>query len=527
MADPVSSGDATALEPGAPAGAGMPPAGRTPVGAQLLRVVGDGLPERPGPRRRVIVLGAGMAGLVAAYELARAGHEPVLLEAQNRVGGRVHTLRTFAPGLYAEAGAMRIPAVHELTLAYCRAFGLRVRPFVMECPAAPVYLAGRRTTFAEMQARPDLLPFELTPSERGRSVTDLWAEATREVRELYQREGQGAHELLGRDYDGVSIRDFLTRRGFSAGALELFGLLSYREANMGASVVELLRELVGRAFEDMQEIAGGMDQLPGAFYARIRRHVRLGAHVTAVRQDGESVTVTYRTAAGTTSVTGDACICTLPFGVLRHLDFSPPLSVGKYRAIRSLNYNPSTKILLQVRRRFWEDEGIVGGATPTDLPIRRIVYPSHPPQRDDVEPAGPGGSGGDGAEQRGVLLASYTWGQDAARWGALSESDRIALALKDVAKIHPQVRDLYEGGASYSWYSDPYAVGAFALFEPGQETALQRDIVRPEGLVHFAGEHCSLWHAWIQGALESGVRAAAAVHTGPAPVRAGPAPPRT
>jgi len=224
--------------------------------------------------------------------------------------------------------------------------------------------------------------------------------------------------------------------------------------------------------------------------------------VFSVDQDEDGVTVRFRTPTGVAEASGDYCICTLPFGVLRHLDFRPSLSIGKYRAIRELNYNPSTKVLLQVRSRFWENEGVVGGATATDLPIRRMVYPSHPPPDDDP---------------RGVLLASYTWGQDAARWGAFSPAERVELALKDVAKIWPQIRDECEGGASYAWYGDPYAVGAFALFEPGQEAILHADIVRPEGRVHFAGEHCSLWHAWIQGALESGVRAAREINEAPAP----------
>jgi monoamine oxidase len=244
-----------------------------------------------------------------------------------------------------------------------------------------------------------------------------------------------------------------------------------------------------------------MDQLPNALYARLRDNVTLGAYVFAVEQDGESVTVRYRTLAGTFAQSADHCVCTLPFGVLRHVDFRPGLSLGKYRAIRELNYNPSTKILLQVRRRIWEREGIAGGATVTDLPVRRVVYPSHPPVDGD---------------ERGILLASYTWGQDAARWGALTPSERIDYAIRDLAKIHPGIEHEVEDGASHAWYGDPYAVGAFALFEPGQETMLQPDIVRPEGRVHFAGEHCSLWHAWIQGALESGVRAARAIHDAPA-----------
>ena len=136
------------------------------------------LERRDQAPKRVIVIGAGMAGLVAAYELARAGHEPIVLEAQNRVGGRVHTLRTFAPGLYAEAGAMRIPRVHDLTLGYVDHFGLQLRPFVMGNPKGLVHVGGRRMTAEEAGLAPDELGFEVTPSEQGKSATALWEAAT-------------------------------------------------------------------------------------------------------------------------------------------------------------------------------------------------------------------------------------------------------------------------------------------------------------------------------------------------------------
>ena len=151
---------------------------------------------------------------------------------------------------------------------------------------------------------------------------------------------------------------------------------------------------------------------------------------------------------------------------------------------------------MQFRRRFWEeDEGIYGGATVTDLPIRIACYPDH--GRDTG---------------RGVLLASYTWAEDAQRWGSLSAHDRIAEALEDLSRIHPQAIDEFEVGTSKMWHDDEFAGGAFALFEPGQQTQLYRHIVAPEGRIHFAGEHASLEHAWIQGAIESGLRAAREVH---------------
>jgi len=118
----------------------------------------------------------------------------------------------------------------------------------------------------------------------------------------------------------------------------------------------------------------------------------------------------------------------------------------------------------------------------------------------------------DPSTTRGVLLASYMWGQDALRWGSLDEESRIEQALDDVERIHPWIREEFEVGASHAWYNDPWAGGAFALFDPGQQTALQAAVVAPEGRVLFAGEHCSLYHAWIQGALESGIRAAREIH---------------
>jgi len=113
-----------------------------PVPDDTLAVPAEGLEPLPQTAKRVIIVGGGVAGLVAAFELRRQGHEPLVLEAQHRVGGRVKTIRDFAPGLHAEAGAMRIPRVHDLTLAYCELFGLPLRPFVMGNPKTLVFIDG-------------------------------------------------------------------------------------------------------------------------------------------------------------------------------------------------------------------------------------------------------------------------------------------------------------------------------------------------------------------------------------------------
>ena len=476
------------------------PPDTTPLDPEVLDTVNEGL-DRGGPgRKRVVVVGAGLAGLVAAFELRRQGHDVVVLEAQHRVGGRIYTLRTFAPGLYAEAGGMRIPRAHDLTLRYCKLFGLPMRPFVMGNPKALVHLGGRRMTKEEADADPSCLPFQLDDHERGRNADALWEGAIGDLRVMVEHEGPAAWDAIVRDYDEYSLYEFLRFKGWSRGAIEYFTVLNFLEADMHNSLVEILREDLGGAYVDMQEIAGGMDGLPNAFFAHVADSVRFGANVFAIGQSPHGVEVHYKTESGRFTVTGDYAVVTVPFSVLRTIEMLAPLSAGKQRAIRQLNYHASTKILFQVRDRIWErEDGITGGGTVTELPIRRMNYPTPDP-----------------STRRGVLLASYTWGQDALQWGAMDEETRLEEALDDVERIHPGIRDVYEVGASHAWYSDRWARGAFAMFAPGQQTELQADIVRPEGRIHFAGEHCSLYHAWIQGALESGIRAAQAIHEAPA-----------
>jgi monoamine oxidase len=474
----------------------------TPVDPEVLATVRDGLDGgSPTGRKHVVVIGAGLAGLVAAFELQRRGHRVTVLEAQHRLGGRIYTLRApFAPGLYAEAGGMRIPRAHDLTLRYCERFGLAMRPFVMGNPRGLVHLGGQRMTKAEADANPERLPFVLAEHERGRTADALWEAAIGDLRTLVEREGAAAWDHIVREYDEYSLYEFLRLRGWSKGAIEYFTVVNFLEADMHNSLVEILREDLGGAYTDMQEIAGGMDALPNAFYPALADDIRFGANVFAMAQDAEGVTVHVKTEADRWSVRGDFAVITVPFPVLRTIEVVTPFSTGKQRAIRQLNYHASTKIVFQVRERTWEaEDGIFGGASVTELPIRRMNYPTPDP-----------------STKRGVLLASYTWGQDALQWGAMDEESRLEEALDDVERIHPRIRDVYEVGASHAWYSDRWARGAFAMFAPGQQTELQADIVRPEGRIHFAGEHCSLYHAWIQGALESGIRAAQAIHEAPA-----------
>jgi Raf kinase inhibitor-like YbhB/YbcL family protein len=311
-----------------------------------------------------------------------------VLEAQNRVGGRIYTLREpFAPGLYAEAGGMRIPRAHDLTLRYCDLFELPMRPFVMGNPRALVHLGGQRMTKAEA-TRPAGSPSRFEHASR----TAAFRGGDRAASGVRRGAGVGPHHPR---LDRYSLYEFLGR--LVQGDRVLHGYQLPRD--MHNSLVEILREELGGAYVDMQEIAGGMDQLPNAFYAQLQDEVRFGANVFALDQDPNGVTVHFKTEAGRFQAHADFAIVTVPFSVLRTIETITPFSGAKQRAIRQLNYHASTKILFQVRERFWEDEdGIFGGGTVTELPIRRMNYPTPDP-----------------TTRRGVLLASSP-PQDALQW---------------------------------------------------------------------------------------------------------------
>ncbi len=464
---------------------------------EYLAIIERGLPPRTGAPRRVIVVGAGMAGLVAAYELRRAGHEPVILEARARVGGRICTLREpFSPGLYADVGAMRIPRCHTLTMAYVRKFALPVADFRLHNPRAYYYLHGQRHRIADVEADPVRLGFAVLPPEQGRTVGALWEQTLARLRrDLGQMSDDEMERRLVR-YDGYSVRALLLEQGWSAAAIEMFGLLQNQESLMNSSALELLREELGGYYRDLVQIPGGMDQLPNAFLPALQERIHFGARLMAVDQTPDGATAHYSVLGAPRQLRGDAVILTLPFAALRHVEMLQPLSRGKQQAIRELHYDSAGKIVLQCRRRFWEeDEGIQGGWTVTDLPIRNVFYPSYPQEG-----------------RRGILLASYTWAEDARRWLALPPGERVTRAMENVARIHPQIRQEAEGGTSKIWDEDPFAAGAFALFDPGQQSLLYEQIIAPEGRLYFAGEHASLTHGWIQGAIESGLRAAWQVH---------------
>jgi monoamine oxidase len=451
--------------------------------------------ERRGRAQRVIVIGAGLAGLCAAHQLTQAGHDVLVLEAQRRAGGRVETLREFAEDLCAEAGATRIPDHHHFTLKYVKTFGLELDPF--PAPGAAVYhLRGRRLV-VKPGDRPDW-PLQLTPDERALGLAGMMKKA---YGGLLSRIGDAASprwvppEDL-RKYDRLTFTELLRQQGLSEDAIHLrrasSGGWDDTVDHEGDSALRRLRTLSLEAGTAYYRIRGGNDRLPRAFALRLADRIRYGCPVVRIERGRDSaLRVLWSERDGPQSLPADRVVLAVPFTLLRRIEVVPPFSAEKARAIAELSYGSSTKVFLQTRTRFWAGEGLSGFGY-TDLHDYMQVW--------EVGYSQPGPRG---------LLVAYTKFSGARQLDGLDEDRRVASALDAVARVHPELPRQFEGGRSKSWDRDPWARGAFAILRPGDVTRLEPHVARAEGRVHFAGEHTSPWlGGWMHSALESGERVA-------------------
>jgi monoamine oxidase len=443
--------------------------------------------------KKVIVVGAGLAGLSAAYELIQNGHDVVILEARARPGGRVFTLREpFADGLYAEGGAMQVFDNHHWTMKYIKLFNLELDPIKSSSLASIIHIRGNR--IVETPGKSIVWPLDLAADEKSLSRRELWVKyAVPLLKDVREAEARGTFPGPLENYDRMTFTEFLRKRGASSAAVALLaiGLPSgLGDGSDNVSALNLLREAVHR--EDRKQsftIRGGTDALPKAFATRLGDKIHYGAPVVRIEQDDNAVRVVCLQGGAPQTFTADRLVCAIPFSVLRRIEVSPRFSREKQAAIEQLQYTSVARVYVQTKKRFWVDEGLSGNAS-TDLPVAAVS------ERTINQPGSRG------------ILESYTAGQQARRVTGMKDTERLSAALEGMKKVFPSIGEHFEGGASKCWDEDEWSRGAYTWFKPGQMTSLLPHIARAEGRLHFAGEHASTSPGWMQGALEAGNRAA-------------------
>ena len=452
---------------------------------------------RSGTPKRVIIIGAGLAGLSAAYELTQAGHDAVVLEARTHPGGRVQTLRDpFPEGLYVEAGAARIPNHHHFTRQYVELFGLTLEPFEPAALPHVYHVRGKRIEVTPGQNVD--WPYNLTAEERALGANGM---RQKYIGSMLDELGDVTDPAwpppaLLRKFDPMNRSDLWRSRGASEEAIALLSLGGIDDRIETWSALFMLRnQALNRELRSYDKIRGGNDLLPKAFAERLADRIHYASPVVRIEQDAHSVKAVFQQVDSYHTLTADHLICAVPFTVQRDIEVAPAFSVEKQRAIEQLPYLSASKIFLQSKQRFWTSEGLSGfGAT--DLPIGQVW---------DVTYKQSG--------SRGILQA-FPLSLHSRRVTQMTEMQRIRHALEQVEMLYPGMSAQFEGGVTKCWDEDRWARGVASFYKPGQFTSLLPHVARPEGRIHFAGEHTSVWiDGWMQGALESGNRVAAEVHS--------------
>ncbi|MGB6352553.1 MAG: flavin monoamine oxidase family protein [Steroidobacteraceae bacterium] len=469
----------------------------------------------------VLILGAGIAGMTAAYELRNAGYRVQVLEYNGRAGGRNWTLRggdeytelggltqrcEFDRDLYINPGPWRIPYHHRGLLSYCKRLAVPLEAFVQVNYNAYLHssraFGGKPQRYREIKADYQGHVAELLSKATRQQALDAAVSREDQEKLLESLREWGALDsdfTYGANHASSDRRGFRKNPGGGLTARPIpstpIGLADILDSKLWQGIPS------GDTF-DMQtalfQPVGGMGRIGEAFGRELAPLIRYHAKVTEIHQEERQVTVSYedsRAPGKTLNVSADWCLCTIPLPILAQI----PMNVGRplAAAISAVPYASAVKVGLQFKRRFWEeDEHIFGGITYTDLPITNIGYPNTGYH-----------SGG-----KGVLLGAYIWGLNAMEFTAMAPQERVRKAVEYGSQIHPQYRNEFEHGVAVAWHRSPFTMGCFGMWSSASRAQHYDDLCRIDGRIALAGEHASFLGGWQEGAVTSALDAIARLH---------------
>jgi monoamine oxidase len=440
--------------------------------------------------RTVTVIGAGLAGLSAAYELQRAGWNVTVLEARGRVGGRVYSLRKFSNGLVAEGGGEFIDESHKRMLAFVEQFNLKLGKVGS--------WQGQDKDWASFDGKSGpMSDASIWGVNLHEEVDKIWralSDLARYVPDPHQPQKAREAERL----DHQSTADWLN--SLDAHPLAKQDFIQHIRSEYTCeperhSLLDLARNAAMYYTSPERNmnyrVIGGNDLIPCAL-AELLSDVRLNAPVASISVLPDGVDVTYKQSDSRLTVHSAFAILAIPLTTARLIEFKPPLPFAHQSLVADLSYGAVTKVLIEYRQRFWEERGWNGRLT-TDSPI---VLTWHATSH--VE------------DPRGILTV-YTGGEPGVTLAALSDEERTHVAVAEIEKLFPGSSDLIENTATMAWPNEPYTRASYAALAPGQVTAHWKTLFEPVGRLFFAGEHATPIQGFMEGAVESGQRAAATI----------------